>query len=335
MLNAKLNLYSPELSIEDVQILQERVRLLEAVVENFPGGLLLFDRELRLAFCNRFQRQLLDYPESLFAGEPPTLEQMFWFNALRGEYGEGDAAEQVNYRMELVARRREHVFERRRPNGTLLEVRGKPLPEGGFVTTYLDVTAQRQGQEALAYLAHHDTVSQLPNRAALMKELAARLAVREEQQHGAVLFLDLDNFKPVNDIYGHDAGDELLKLVGNRLRRTLREKDFVCRYGGDEFVVVQADAQDRQDIEALANRLLRCLVDPFEIDGVMINVGVSIGISVFPGDGTNVEELVTKADKSMYTSKRGMVPFVFAAGASSTPTDRRRARDADVLKAFE
>jgi len=126
--------------------LLERVSMLEAVVENFPGGLLLFDKNLRLAFCNRRQRKMLDYPDWFFTGKAPTIAEIFWFNASRGEYGAGDPLAHVEHRMKLVAKREEHVFERRRPNGTLLEIRGQPLEGGGFVTTYLDITEQRKGQ---------------------------------------------------------------------------------------------------------------------------------------------------------------------------------------------
>lgn len=316
----------------------EHIRLLEAVVDNFPGGLLLFDRSLRLVFCNQRQRQMLDYPDSLFADGPPTLEQMFWFNALRGEYGAGNPAEQVAHRLQLVERREEHVFERTRPNGVVLEIRGTPLADGGFVTTYLDVTEQRQGQKALAYVARHDTVTELPNRATLADTLQARISALKPGQQGALLFLDLDGFKAVNDTYGHATGDAVLRLVGSRLRRSTRESDFVCRYGGDEFVIILADVTQQADVETVANRVRNAILSEYELSGLTVHVGVSIGIALFPAQGTTGGDIIEQADKAMYRSKTTRAPFVFAGSAAAAPLQAQPAsmrRRSDVLAAFQ
>jgi PAS fold len=127
----------------DFAELQDELHLLRAVIDNFPGGLLLIDKNLKVVFCNEQQKKLLNYPPDLFEYGNPSLEQIFRFNAIRGEYGEGDIEQHVRDRMELVRQRRAHVFERTRPNGTILEVRGVPLAGGGFMTTYLDITDRR------------------------------------------------------------------------------------------------------------------------------------------------------------------------------------------------
>jgi diguanylate cyclase (GGDEF)-like protein len=312
----------------------EHIRLLEAVVENFPGGLLLFDSNLKLVFCNQRQRELLDYPAHLFEKGPPSLEQMFRFNAQRGEYGPGNVEEQVAYRMGLVARREEHVFERTRPNGVVLEIRGRPLSDGGFITTYLDVTEERKGQRALAFLALHDPVSDLPNRAALMETLPTRLKKLKSSEKGALLFLDLNGFKTINDTYGHAVGDILLRLAGNRLRRAIRETDFVCRYGGDEFVIVQADVVNRSDVEAVANRVTQAIAEDYEINGLMVNVSVSIGICIFPEHAHLVDDIILKADQAMYRCKRSGGSFVFA-DAVTVPIRDKRKNDNLYLTAFQ
>lgn len=302
----------------------EHIRLLEAVVENFPGGLLLFDRDLKLVFCNQRQRELLDYPAELFENGPPTLEQMFKFNAQRGEYGPGLVEEQVALRMRLVKRREEHVFERTRPNGVVLEIRGRPLSDGGFITTYLDVTEERKGQRAIAFLALHDTVSDLPNRAALMEILAERTNKLKSDEKGALLFLDLNGFKGINDTHGHAVGDALLRLVGNRLRRAIRETDFVCRYGGDEYVIVAADVLERSDVEALATRVTQNIAEDYEINGKKVNVTVSVGVCIFPDQARNAEDIVIQADQAMYKSKRSGEVFVFAEKAQPPARDKRK-----------
>lgn len=296
--------------VTDVRRLNERVSMLEAVVENFPGGLLLFDKDLKLAFCNQRQRKMLDYPDWFFGENPPHISEIFWYNATRGEYGAGDPQDHVDHRMALVAKREEHVFERRRPNGTLLEIRGQPLEGGGFVTTYLDITEQRKGQDALRYLANHDVLTNLPNRFSAMGELESRIARLQPQASLAVVFLDLNGFKPVNDRYGHAIGDELLKSVAHRLAHSIRESDHISRYGGDEFVILMNCGSGRHEAEMLAERLERSLSEPFSVSDNELFISASIGIAVCPEDGVRVDELVGAADKHMYVAKRNGLSYV-------------------------
>jgi PAS domain-containing protein len=115
--------------------LRERIRLLEAVIDNFPGGIMLFDKDLNLVLCNEQQKALLQYPDALFAEGNPALEQIFRFNAIRGEYGPGDVEAHVQKRMNLAREGRARVVERTRPNGTMLQIRGVPLEGGGFVVS--------------------------------------------------------------------------------------------------------------------------------------------------------------------------------------------------------
>ena len=234
----------------------ERIRLLEAVIDNFPGGLLLFDSELKLVLCNAQQRRLLDYPDALFANGNPSLEQIFAFNAERGEYGPGNVEDLVKTRMDLVAKRRAHVFERQRPNGTILEIRGMPLPDGGFVTTYLDVTEQRKNQALIAHLAHHDQLTNLPNSTMMLDRLHVALAGVRRGRKVALHYIDLDKFKPINDTCGHAVGDVVLKNTAKKILAAVRETDTVARIGGDEFVIVQVDAQTADDAEIVARRVI-------------------------------------------------------------------------------
>ena len=267
-----------------VDALLDRVRLLEAVIENFPGGLLLFDAGLRLIFCNEHQKKLLDYPASLFAHGPPRLEDLIRYNALRGEYGEGDVEEFVQTRMALAREHREHSFERVRPNGTVIQVRGAPIVGGGFVTTYLDVTEQHEARRAVRHLAYHDALTDLPNRMLLGDRMQQALARVDRGDVVAVMCLDLDRFKPVNDAYGHAVGDLLLKSVAERLRIATRATDTVARVGGDEFVVLQVGIHTRNDAEVLARRLSDVLSSPFLIADLSITIGASIGVAMAPWD---------------------------------------------------
>ncbi len=281
----------------------ERIRLLEAVIDNFPGGLLLFDSDLRLVLCNAQQRRLLDYPDELFANGNPSLARIFAFNAERGEYGPGSVEEHVKTRMDLVAKRRPHVFERQRPNGTILEIRGMPLPDGGFVTTYLDVTEQRKNQALIAHLAHHDQLTDLPNRALMLDRLKVALAGIRRGRKVALHYIDLDKFKPINDRCGHAVGDIVLKNAAKKIQASVRETDTVARIGGDEFVIVQVDVESATDAEIVAQRVVSSVSETRFLDDADISVNASVGVAFAPWDGENSDELLRKADQAMYRSK--------------------------------
>jgi diguanylate cyclase (GGDEF)-like protein len=283
--------------------LNDRIRLLEAVIDNFPGGLLLFDSNLKLVLCNAQQRRLLDYPDSLFANGNPSLQQIFTFNAERGEYGPGSVDDHVTMRMDLVAKKRAHVFERKRPNGTILEVRGMPLADGGFVTTYLDVTEQRKNQALIAHLAHHDQLTDLPNRTLMLDRLQVALAGVRRGRKVALHYIDLDRFKPINDTCGHAVGDLVLKSVSKRILGAVRETDTVARIGGDEFVIVQVDMESAADAEVVARRVIASISETRFHEDADITVNSSIGIACAPWDGDTSDELLRKADQAMYRSK--------------------------------
>ncbi len=285
--------------------LKERTALLQAVVESFPGGLTAFDRDFRLILCNEKQKQLLEYPDELFANGPPTLEQLYRFNANRGEYGPGNAEGQVRTRMALADKGVPHIFERRRPNGTYLEVRGTPLNGGGFVTAHLDITDRKRDQETIGRLAHQDILTGLPNRALFQDRIRLGLAQVEQGETMALHCLDLDRFKSVNDTLGHPVGDALLKAVAQRLRGILRDTDTVARLGGDEFAVIQIAPKSIEEVELIAQRIIAALSEPFVLGENTVSIGTSIGIAMAPTDGVEVEQLMMNADMALYRTKSG------------------------------
>ena len=287
----------------NVHALKERIGFLESVIDNFPGGLLLLDKNLNVVLCNEQQKRLLDYPAELFANGNPSLETLFRFNATRGEYGPGDVESLVKWRMDRARERKAHIVERTRPNGVVLEIRGMPLEGGGFVTTYLDVTEQRNQQALIAHLAHHDPLTDLPNRALMLDRLRLALARVRRGEAMALYYLDLDKFKPVNDTYGHAVGDALLVEIAERFRSATRDTDTVARVGGDEFVILQSEVRLVSDVETLACRLLRVLRSPIVIGDCALDIGVSIGIALAPIDGLHEDELLSKADRALYQCK--------------------------------
>lgn len=305
---------------------RERTSLLQSVLESFPGGISVFDKDMRMVLCNEKQKQLLEYPAELFAAGLPSFEDIVRFNASRGEYGPGDIETQIASRIELARQEKVHVYERQRPNGTHLEVRGIPLRDGGFVITYLDISERKHQQEAIHRFAHQDPLTGLPNRLVFQDRIRQGLARVRRGESLALLCLDLDRFKSVNDTLGHSIGDELLKAVAKRLTNCIRETDTVARLGGDEFAIIQSSPKCASDIAVLAKRIIAALSEPFKIRESIVNISASIGIAMAPSDGTDLEHLMQNADLALYRVKsmgRGAYGF-FEAALQSQLSERNR-----------
>jgi diguanylate cyclase (GGDEF)-like protein len=166
----------------------------------------------------------------------------------------------------------------------------------------------RKTREELRTLAYHDTLTGLPNRSLLQDRLAVAIAhARRQSTRLAVLFLDLDDFKAVNDSFGHDFGDRLLVEVAGRLRASVRAGDSVARFGGDEFVVLLDEVSEAQDAARVATKVLEALRAPYRLDGRLVRVVASVGMSVFPDDGASCGELLRQADAAMYRNKQDEV----------------------------
>jgi diguanylate cyclase (GGDEF)-like protein/PAS domain S-box-containing protein len=207
------------------------------------------------------------------------------------------------------------------------------------VGSLLDITAHKQREAELQHLAHYDSLTKLPNRALLEERLRGALT-RAERTHTrcAVLFIDLDDFKHVNDRYGHPAGDELLEMVGRRLERQVRSSDTVARPSGDEFVIVLEDLQSDEAAVEAARKILSSFDERFTVQGASFRINASIGIAVHPPAGRTAAELIRAADHEMYVVKRNggrgvkLAPPVEESGASAgeneectnSSTDRHR-----------
>ncbi len=175
-----------------------------------------------------------------------------------------------------------------------------------YVSTFLDISAQKKLEDQLRYNAHHDMLTGLPNRSLLYDRLAQSLSrARRFSRQMGVLFVDIDGFKPVNDTLGHDAGDLLLQQIAGRLKDCVRESDTVARIGGDEFVLVVESAQQTADILAVAEKVILVLAKPFALAEEECVIGGSIGISIFPDTSEDPEVLLKQADSAMYTAKEG------------------------------
>ena len=201
--------------------------------------------------------------------------------------------------------------------------------------TMLDIRERKAAEARINYLAHHDVLTGLPNRRLLLERLDGLLALaRRHKRHLGVLFIDLDHFKTVNDSLGHHAGDVLLSEVAKRIQAAVREADVVGRHGGDEFIVVLSELDQPEAAAAVAVKLLVQVAAPVDLDGHAVSVAPSIGISIFPRDGNNADELIRHADSAMYLSKQsGRAQYQFyepklssrAYAALSKETDLREA----------
>jgi len=186
-------------------------------------------------------------------------------------------------------------------NTPLVDPLGKVI---GFASLVQDITERLNTERTIHYMAHHDALTGLPNRRLMQDRLTqAIMAARRKQRHVAVLFLDLDRFKVVNDTLGHDTGDFILKDVARRLVTCVREVDTVSREGGDEFVIILPDLEVPESARVVADKILRELARPVEIGGHEIHITPSIGISHYPNDATDVNQLLKHADNAMYQAK--------------------------------
>jgi len=174
-----------------------------------------------------------------------------------------------------------------------------------FVGIVSDISERKKNEEMISKLAHYDVITGLPNRVLFFDRCDKALShAKRNKMSLAVMFLDLDGFKDVNDTLGHAAGDELLKQVANRMQETIREEDTVARFGGDEFALIFNDVKSRDNIEHIADKIIAAISEPFVIGEDSCNIGASAGVSMFPDDHTEMDSLVRQADTAMYSAKK-------------------------------
>jgi diguanylate cyclase (GGDEF)-like protein/PAS domain S-box-containing protein len=205
------------------------------------------------------------------------------------------------------------------------------------VTTSLDITDRKRAERHLLHLAHHDPLTDLPNRMLLTQKLRNEMEIaRSNGGRFALHFLDLDHFKGINDVLGHSVGDRLLSTIGRELQVAVRESDIVARLGGDEFAVVQTEIEGPEDAAELARRLIEVISQQVDIDGKAIQGTGSIGITLFPNDGSDADELLKNADLAMYQAKAdGGGSFRFFSAEMHTAASETSRLDADLRRAVE
>jgi diguanylate cyclase (GGDEF)-like protein len=328
-------------ALERVLQTEEGARLkadqLRLTLENMSQGIMLVTKDLQIPIINRRCGELLDLPEE-FIKNPPRFDELVEYQMRNGRSRPGATPgplERLPSEQEKFA-----VCERSMPNGTVIEVRSGHLPDGSFVQTFTDITKRVEAESHVARLASEDPLTGLPNRRVFRAALD-QISQSPEEVDGtkskfAVMFLDLDRFKVVNDTLGHRVGDMLLRDVAGRLKAVLRANEVLSRLGGDEFAIVVRDFESRSDLEALANRLVEAVVHPYDISGYHIRSSVSIGIAVGPENGENADDLLMAADLALYAVKgtnRGT--FQFYNATMNKDINERRQIEVDLREALE
>ena len=305
------------------QLANQNMRF-EAAVNNMSQGLCMFDRDQRLVICNSPYAAMYNLPEELVAAGT-TLNQILEHRFQHGAMPKQGREDYVRSRMELVSNATPAKEDVELEDGRIISCQHHPMTDGGWVATHEDITEQRQIEARVRHLARHDALTDLPNRVLLREEMEKLEARIQRQECVAIFCLDLDHFKSVNDTLGHGIGDQVLVEVGKRLRAASRETDIVARLGGDEFAILLQALDGPRGASALAERIVRSIAAPIEVEGHQILIGASIGIAVAPVDGQDAETLLKHADMALYRAKdegRGNYHF-FETGMDEAMQHRR------------
>ncbi len=298
----------------------------DATLNNMPQGVALYDRDQSVLLANRRYAEMYGLtPEDIKPGA--SMKQILQKRVEKGVFIGLDPADYVDARVSAMENpANEHGIERF-TDGRVIEKSRRPMPGGGWLSVHEDVTERQRANDHIAWLARHDVLTRLANRVVLQERIEeAFLRIRRGGEHFAILLLDLDDFKIVNDTMGHPVGDRLLQAVADRLRATVRDLDLVARIGGDEFAVVQhADSIGNCRPDGLADRLMEAVGAPYELDGQMLHVHMSIGVAIAPLDGDDGGTLLKNADLALYQAKEGgrrCVRFFNATMDKSLRTER-------------
>ncbi|MEN3294262.1 MAG: hypothetical protein V7642_3515, partial [Burkholderiales bacterium] len=278
--------------------IRENEQRLRELIEMTPAGYILTDAQGQIVAVNPALCDMSGYTQEELIGR--TLKELFPVCPADGAFSVRGGIRSVHGKEAAVRHKQGHLVYALVNANIKRDAEGDALSLTAFLT---DITERKQAESRLEQLATHDELTGLPNRALLNDRVQMMLNSAPRNETIAVMFIDLDRFKEVNDSLGHEPGDILLREVGRRLQKNLRPNDIVARLGGDEFVVVAHCSQGPDSAERIVEKLFSAMAAPVDIAGQEVVVGASIGISMFPRDGTTKEVLFQNADTAMYRAK--------------------------------
>ena len=313
---------------QELERLTRENEMFRLAVQEMPHGLSVLDGEDRMVFSNRQMAKIWGLPDSVL--QPGKTFQSI-MSATPGVETEHSRNQPMPPKGSVGVRRREWLMD----DGRSIEVMVTRLADGSTIALHEDITEQRRAQERIAFHARHDPLTSLPNRLAMRDELKRHLVRNARGEELAVLCLDLDRFKIVNDTFGHAVGDLLLTQVADRMRGCARGTDYVARMGGDEFAVFQCGTQQPVSATALAHRLIDALSKPFDLGGQVAQIGASVGVALAPFDGDSPDALLKNADLALYRAKAaGRGTLRFFEPAMDAQAQKRRALEGDLRQAL-
>ena len=306
--------------VTDVSLLkaaQAELQLAASVIQNTIEGIVVHDASWNVLSVNPAFTAITGYAAEEAIGQTVSL--------LKSDHHDREFFAGVLRALDETGQWEGETWSRRK-NGdlflkwqTITTIRGAVDESVRYVTVFNDITARWQKDERIRHLALHDPLTDLPNRALLLERLGQLIGITEREPRSiALMFLDLDGFKAINDGLGHEAGDQMLRAVAKKLTGLMRQSDTVARLGGDEFVILLDNPANRNEIAHIAERVITAINEPLPLNGNFSKVGVSIGIAIYPADGANAELLMQSADKAMYAAKQaGKNTFRLSASTAS------------------
>jgi diguanylate cyclase (GGDEF)-like protein len=307
--------------------------LFDAALNSMTQGMIVWGDDHRVQLVNRRFFDIFCIPkDSVVPGL--TVAEVIAIQIFHGLHPGQEPADVVAQVTSLVTARQSVRLEMEMRSGLFIQVMAEPMADGGAVITFEDVSEKRRDEARITFMAGHDALTGLPNRSAFQQHTEAMLGEQGNDKAFALLCLDLDHFKEVNDTIGHPAGDELLRLVAGRLRHCVRGQDLIARLGGDEFsIIIACPVGDLAPATLLATRLVDAIGSPYDIQGHSIVIGVSIGIA-FSEPGVSAADLLKRADVALYRAKEERGTFAFFEPGMDEHLQARRGMEADLRLAL-
>jgi diguanylate cyclase (GGDEF)-like protein len=306
----------------------------DAALTNMTQGLCMFDPNEKLVIFNQRFIEIYGLPaERITPGM--TRREVMALATGTAKVTDSDPGGTLALQQNVIREGKGGSLIERLTDGRSVAISHRVLPDGGFVVTFEDITERLLAEERIKHLAHYDALTDLPNRVTFYERMQSVLSHLRRSETVAVLSLDLDRFKAVNDALGHPVGDLLLRAVAERMRGCVRAEDVVARLGGDEFAIVQVPSEHPTDVTALADRLIEVIGAPYDLDGHQVVVGASVGISIAPADSSEPDVLMKNADLALYRAKAdgGGVHRFFEVSMDAV-MQARRALELDLRKAI-